>query len=251
MLAEPGVDETLRELMKSSEAAFERSHLEDLFQDYGAGSPVQLFDRLLDSNILQNIGQRFFGLSHHGRRLQLLISAINGTDIEDVFYRLRRIDGHSPVYELVRQGMTTRFFDTLLDRHGFGTLYICSPWINPTDRDCSKLKYAMKVEEERTGTRPTLQVVTRPPESHPQGTETGLRCFREVGATIYYHKRLHSKLYIREPGLSGGLLLAILGSENLTRSNLLELGIMVNGDDGVVNQLIRYFADLANMSDEA
>ena len=216
---------------------FRNRLLENLFQDYGAGSPVQLFDCLLHSNVLQNIGQRF-GLSDHGRKLLLLISAINGADIEDVFYRLRRIDGHRPIYELVRQGMTTRFFDTLVDRRGFGALYVCSPWINPTDKDCSMLKYAVTTEEKRTGTRPTLQVVTRPPESQPMGIETGLKCFKEVGATIYYHKRLHSKLYIREPGLSGGLLLAILGSENLTRSNLLELGIMVNGDDRVVNQLI-------------
>lgn len=250
VLAEPGVDETLNELMKSSEAGFDRNHLENLFQDHGAISPVQLFDRLLHSNVLQIIGQRF-GLSDHGRKLSLLISAINGADIEDVFFRLRRIDGQRPTYELVRQGMTRVFFDTLLERPRFGALYVCSPWINPTDADCRKLKYAMTVEERRTGVRPRLHVVTRPPEDQPIGIERGLDCFREVDATIYYHKRLHSKLYIREPGLDGGLLLAIVGSENLTRSNLLELGIMVSGDDRVVNQLIRHFADLANISDEA
>ena len=249
VLAEAGVDETLDDLMKSSEAAFDRNDLENLFQDHGATSPVHLFDRLLLSNVLQTIGQRF-GLSDHGRKLSLLISAINGADIEDVFFRLRRIDGQRPAYELVRQGMTKVFFDTLLDRPGFGALYICSPWINPTDADCGKLKYAMTVEERRTGIPPRLQVLTRPPENQPRGTETGLECFREVGATFYYHKRLHSKLYIREPSLDGGLLLAIVGSENLTRSNLLELGIMVNGDDRVVNRLIRHFADLANMADE-
>ena len=250
VLAEPGVDETLVELMKPSEAGFDRNHLENLFQDHGAKSPVQLFDRLLHSNVLQTIGQRF-GLSAHGRKLSLLISAINGADAEDIFFRLRRIDGQRPAYELVRQGMTKAFFDSLLERPRFGALYVCSPWINPTDADCKKLNYAMTVEEKRTGVRPRLHVVTRPPAGQPHGTEKGLDCFREVGATVYYHKRLHSKLYIREPSLDGGLLLAIVGSENLTRSNLLELGILVNGDDRIVNQLIRHFTDLANISDEA
>ncbi len=250
VLGELGVDETLDELMRSSEAAFDRNHLEDVFQDHGAVSPAQLFDRLLNSNILQTIGQRF-GLSAYGRKLSLLISAINGADIENVFFRLRRIDGQQPTYELVRKGMTTEFFTSLIDRPGVGALYICSPWINPLEEDCKRLKYAMTDEERRTGIRPRLQVVTRPPETQPRGTETGLDCFREVGGTVYYHKKLHSKLYIREPGLNGGLLLAIVGSENLTRSSWLELGIMVNGDDWMVNQLIGYFVNLANISTEA
>ena len=250
VLGEPGVDETLDELMKSSEAAFDRSHLENLLQDHGTVSPVQLFDRLLYSNVLQNIGQRF-ALSAYGRKLSLLISAINGADIEYVFLRLRRIDGQGPTYELVRQGMTTEFFSSLIDRPGFGALYVCSPWINPLEEDCKRLKYAMTEEERRTGIRPRLQVVTRPPENQPRGTETGLDCFREVGGIVYYHKRLHSKLYIREPGLNGGLLLAIVGSENLTRSSWLELGIMVNGNDRIVNELIRYFNNLANIATEA
>ena len=250
VLAEEGVDESLDQLMKSSEAAFDRTVLENLFQDHGAISPTQVFDRLLQSNVLQGIGERF-GLSRHGRRLSLLISAINGADVEDVFFRLRGIEGQQPAYELVRQGMTSVFFDTLLDRGGFGSLYICSPWINPTDPDCSKLKYAMTVEERRTGSQPKIQVVTRPPEDQPRGTESGLDCFRQVGATIYYRKRLHTKLYIREPALDGGVLLAIVGSENLTRSNLLELGIMISGDDRVVNELVRHFVELVNFSDEA
>lgn len=250
VLSERGVDETLDELMKSSEAAFDRNHLENLLQDHGTVSPVQLFDSLLHANVLQHIGRRF-GLSVYGRKLSLLISAINGADIEDVFFRLRRIDGQRLTYELVRQGMTTEFFKSLIDRPGFDTLYVCSPWIHPLEDDCKRLKYAMINEERRTGIRPKLQVLTRPPESMPRGIETGLDCFKEVGGVVYYHKRLHSKLYIREPGLNGGLLLAIVGSENLTRSSLLELGIVVNGDDRIVHQLIRYFVDLANMATEA
>lgn len=250
LLAEQGVDEALDELMKSSEAAIDRIGLENLLLDYGAIRPDDVLDRLLRSNVLQVVGSRF-GLSAHGRRLALLISAINGADVEDVFLRLRRIDGQRPAYELVKQGMTSVFFDTLLDGGGFGALYVCSPWINPTETDCGKLKYAMTAEERRTGTQPKVLVLTRPPEDQPAGTETGLNCFRQVGATIYYRKRLHSKLYIREPALDGGVLLAIVGSENLTRSNLLELGIMIRADDRVVNELVRHFLEVVNISEEA
>ena len=249
VLAESGVDETLDELMKSSEAVFERNELENLFQDHGATSPSELIDSLLHSNVLQAIGQRF-GLSDNGRKLSLLISAIDGANIEDVFRRLRRIDGHRLAYELVRQGMTNIFFDTLITNPGFSALYVCSPWINPTDKDIARLKYAMIHQERRNGERPELLVITRPPEIQPPGIESGLASFRELSARIYYHKRLHSKLYIREPDPSGGVLLAMVGSENLTRSNYLELGIMINGDDQIVNQLIRHFVELANISEE-
>ena len=64
------------------------------------------------------------------------------------------------------------------------------------------------------------------------------------------NKKVHSKLYIREPDSAGGLMLAIVGSQNLTRSRMLELGILIKGDDQVVNQLVRHFVDLSNVSEE-
>lgn len=249
VLAESGVDTTLDALMKSSEPSFERTQLENMFLDNGAVSPSDLFDRLLHSNVLQSIGERF-GLSANGRRLSLLLAAINGADIHDTYLRIRRIDGIAAAYELVRQGMTRLFFESLVDSPGFGTLYVCSPWINPSERDIAKLKYAVLKQEERRGALPEILVITRPPDDRPKGAEDGLQPFRDVGAKVYYNKKVHSKLYIREPDVGGGTLLAIVGSENLTRSNYLELGIQISGDDQIINQLIKHFLELTNISEE-
>ncbi len=249
ILAESSVDQTLDILMRSSAAAFERSELENFFLDRGAQDPDETFDRLLHANVFQAIGNRF-GLSQNGRKLALLISAINGADVHDVFRRIRRIDGHDQFYELVREGMTSRFFNSLLDRPGFNALYICSPWINPSVKQARRLKFAALKQEERTGIAPGIFVITRPPKDQPEGTENGLEPFRQLNAKIFYNKKVHTKLYIREPDSAGGVLLAIIGSQNLTRSTHLELGILIKGDDQLVNQLIAHFLELSNASEE-
>ena len=185
VLAKPGVDQTLGFLMASSEAAFDRNELEDMFLDHGADSPGDLFDRLLYSNVFQSVGSRFV-LSQNGRKMSLLIDAINGTDLNDVFQRIRRIDGYAVAYQLVREGMTSLFFNSLIDRPGFSTIYICSPWINPTEKQVKKLIYAAILQERQGGIVPEILVITRPPEVHPKGTEKGLEPFRKLNAKIFY-----------------------------------------------------------------
>lgn len=248
-LAKSGVDRTLDTLMASSEAAFAKSELENMFLDHGALSSGQLVDRLLHFNVLQAVGDRF-GLSQYGRKVSLLVGAINGADVEDVFRRIRRIDGSEFGYDLVQQGMTSLFFDSLLEKPGFHILYICSPWINPSERQIRKLKYAFFEQQMRRDVGPDILVITRPPEDQPGGTEKGLAVFRELNAKIFSNRKVHSKLYIREPDLAGGVLLAIVGSQNLTRSAMLELGILIKGDNQIVNQLIAHFVDLSNISEE-
>ena len=183
-LAETGVDKTLDVLMASSEASFERNELENFFLDHGARSPGQLFDRLLHSNVFQAIGSRF-GLSQNGRKLSLLIGAINGADINDAFQRIRRIDGNDLSYQLVQHGMTSLFFDSIVERPGFNSLYVCSPWVNPSEKDASKLKWAVMRQQDRTGVSPEIFVITRPFEDQPEGTKKGLEVFRQLNATIF------------------------------------------------------------------
>ena len=249
VLAKRGVDRTLSFLMSSSDSTFERSELENMFLDYGAHAPSELFDHLLDSNIFQAIGTGF-ALSQNGRKMSLLMQAINGADLNEVYRRIRRIDGDDVAYQLVREGMTSIFFNSLSERPRVGTLYICSPWINPTEKQAKRLMYAALMQERRTGAIPDILIVTRPSKDQPPGTENGLETFRKLKAKIYYNKRVHSKLYIREPDSSGGAMLAIVGSQNLTRSRMLELGILIKGDDQVINQLVRHFLDLSNASEE-
>jgi hypothetical protein len=65
-----------------------------------------------------------------------------------------------------------------------------------------------------------------------------------LGAQVVEKPALHSKLYMREPGPSGGLTLAIVGSENLTRPKWIELGIQIRNDSHIFSRLRSYFFDI-------
>lgn len=246
----PGVGKALQGLVASSASSLERAKLADHMQDHGVGKPEEVIDELLSLHILQHTGAGIL-VSNHGHRVALLLEALEGGDITDVFHRLRRLDGAGEQYELVRQGMTTRFVESLNERPGFGRLYFCSPWINPTNKEAALLKYALMQMQKRG--KPEVLVITRPPYEQPDGIKAsniGLQPFRDIGAKIHLVKRLHTKLYIREPDENGGQLMAIVGSENLTQSNYLELGLQINGDGRLIAQLIAHFYELASYSAE-
>ena len=246
LLAAPGVDLTLRDLASSPDAAYHRIQLEDTLYGHGASAPHSLLDRLINANLLQWIGDRL-ALSQSGRKTQLLLQAIEGGDLEDIYRRLQRVDGRPP-YELVREGMTEAFFAGLTQASGrLGRLYLCSPWINASVRAIKHLQYAFLQRPKLATSAPELLVVTRPPRND---ANPSLTAFHSLGAQVFYQPRLHSKLYIREPDQNGGTLVAVVGSQNLTRSKYLELGIRIAGDDQLVRQLIRYFMELTNVSTE-
>ena len=67
---------------------------------------------------------------------------------------------------------------------------------------------------------------------------------RSLGADIVLNPRVHAKLYIREPGPSGGLQAAIVGSENLTIPKYAELGLKVTNDRGMIDKLVEVFFDI-------
>lgn len=247
LLATPGVDLTLRQLASSPDTAYHRVQLEDTLYGHGASAPHSLLDRLINANLLQWIGDRI-AISRNGRKTQLLLQALEGGDLADIYRRLQRVDGR-PSYELVREGMTEAFFAGITQAAGrLGTLYLCSPWINASKRAIQNLQYSLLQRPRHSANEPELLVLTRPPGD---GVDpSSLAPFRSLGARVFYHPRLHSKLYIREPDQSGGTPLAIVGSQNLTRSKYLELGIRIAGDDQLARQLIRYFMELANVSVE-
>lgn len=249
IVGKSGAAESLQYLMTSSETAYFRTDLEDIFQEKGAVAPTATIDQFLVANLLEFHGERI-GISTFGRRTALVVEVLNGGDVHEVYRKLRRLDGASDMYELVHQDMTKVFFQTLLDRPRFGRLYICSPWVNPSKKEAASLKHAVMRVENETGRMPEVLVVTRPPQAMPAGTEKGLEVFIEIDAEIFFHPRLHSKLYVREPDIGGGYSLAIIGSQNLTKSNMLELGIRINADSYLINQLIKYFYDLMNWSTE-
>jgi hypothetical protein len=154
----------------------------------------------------------------------------------------------------LRRGITGLCLNTLAERPYFGRLYFCSPWINLNEREAALVRHGMLQSQKRARRKdPEVLVITRPAEDNPTGirmTGLGIRPLTDLGAQIYYLKNLHSKLYIREPDENGGYSVAIVGSENLTQSNYLELGIQISGNDQIISQLISHFLELSSYSYE-
>lgn len=242
----PGSFEFLSALESQPATALAEDDTLALMVQAGVEAPETTLSDFMAAGLLAPYGHRI-GLTTFGIRTKLLLEVLNGGDLRDVYRRLGRYDSTLRMYELVREGMTSQFLESINDRPGFSRLYFCSPWINLETRQQDTLACAI-MREERRGGRPELYVICRPIESTANREVDALAPFRGLGATILLNGRLHTKLYIREPDRNGGYSMAIVGSQNLTRSQYLELGIRVNADSAMISQLIRYFWDLANAS---
>lgn len=242
-----GAFDFLREIEASSSAALTPEEVLAMMARAGVEDPPTLLTDFLASNLLQRLGDGV-GLTTLGITTVLLLEALNGADVRAIYRRLSHYDSTLRMYELVREGMTGQFLRSINDRPGFARLYFCSPWIGLDAKQRAMLVHAV-VQEEKQGHAPELLVITRR-DGATQRPPAGVEVFRELGATIFLNQRLHTKLYIREPGRSGGYPMAIVGSQNLTRSQYLELGIRINADSVMVDQLIAYFWELCNASVE-
>ncbi len=138
--------------------------------------------------------------------------------------------------------MTSRFIKGLLTDPGFQRTYICSPWINLLKKDLGRLMVALDKAARSLARDPEILILVQTPKI-PE-VKHCLEVLKSMGARVVEKPRLHSKLYMREPGPPGGLSLAILGSENLTRPKWIELGIEIRNDSHILSRLRRYFFDL-------
>lgn len=233
----------LRELeARRSDTLFRSDDLALMLRNHGIEDGPWAVEELVAANLLTRRGEDL-GISTSGIRAALLLEALNDGNIAEVFDRLAHYDSNLQRYSLIREGMTDHFLQSLVSRPGFRRLYICSPWINLAGKPLATLMSAI-LNEEKRGAEPELLVITRPVQGTATSAPAAVEPLRTLGASIFLHARLHTKLYIREPGPSGGDVLAIVGSQNLTQSRYLELGIRVNGDSRVIGELIRYFMDL-------
>lgn len=245
----PGAHGTLRAVDLSSDSVFSFDALADLMRAQGTMDVNETLKALIGNNLLHQ-APHGFEITHLGRRARLLLDALNGADLRDVWRRLGQLDPALRNYELLRNNLTDEFLNSLTSRPSFGRLYICSPWIS-FDRREEKLLASAMLQAERGGVRPEIWVVTRPEKGRIEATvPPGGRYLQQLGATVVLNRNLHSKLYIREPDPSGGYLMAILGSQNLTRSTYLELGIKIHADSVMISNLIAYFLELMSQSDE-
>jgi hypothetical protein len=159
-----------------------------------------------------------------------------------VFDELRLIETTLHRYELVREGMTSRFIKGLLTEPGFQRIYICSPWINLQKDDLGRLAVALDKARRSLARPPEILVLVQTPQI--PALRKSLEILKGFGAEIVEKPKLHSKLYMREPGPSGGLSLAIVGSENLTRQKWIELGIEIRNDSHILSKLRSYFLNV-------
>ena len=245
-LSAPGTYEFLSTLDQISATASPEEQILEMMAASGVEQPQHTFEDLVAAGVLQILGVEF-GLSTSGIRAFILLEALNGGDLRLAYQRLSNLDNTLHSYQLVREGMTDTFLENISARPGFARLYLCSPWIGLSDRNRALLVHALHAAESR-GERPELLVLARP--GGDGNAPPGIASLQELGATVFLNPRLHTKLYIREPGKWGGYSMAIVGSQNLTRSKYLELGIRINSDSTMVDRLIAYFWALSNESVE-
>src|SRR6266849_103779 len=241
--------ETLRALEASSQTAFSLEGMSALMSQCGVENPTPAIAEFVASNLLSRAGDRV-GLTTWGIRASLLLEALNGGDLKEIYRRLSQWDSTLRTYELVREGMTEMFLRNINERPGFRRLYICSPWISFNRRQEELLTHAIHQVERSRGVLPEILIITRPAGDDGARVPTSLTRLQELGATIFLNRRLHTKLYIREPDTSGGFSMAIVGSQNLTKSQYLELGVRINSDSEMIERLINYFLELTNHSRE-
>lgn len=245
ILGQPGVFPFLAELHSAQELLIDQ--VPDLMTDLGVAAPQSLLDKLKDISIVFEVTDKLY-LSDNGHEKWLLLQAINGLDPRQAFHQLARIDPSLFPYEIVTEGMTAEFIDSLDSYPTFRRVLICSPWIYLKKKTLQKFSYAVYKAQKRTGGQKVDIIVIAQPlkPRHPQYDDFKevLINLRKLGAEIVVHEKLHSKLYIRDPGAAGGISQAIFGSENLTSKRNIELGIRITNDSIMINNLIRYFFDL-------
>lgn len=240
LISRPAVTRTLLELARSAKAQAPEFYVEVL-RKCGCDIPKGVFGDLYVAGFFAGHPPELT-ISTRGHRTLLFTSGALGTPTEDVARELRTIERSLLQYELVREGMTSRFIKGLIQEPGFQRLYFCSPWINLQRDDLARLAVALDGARRVLPRAPEVFVLAKTPET-PEMRD-GLERMRSLGAVVVEKAKLHSKLYMREPGPAGGRWLAIVGSENLTRQKWIELGIEIRNDSDLLSRLRSYFFDI-------
>ena len=242
ILGSEGAFQVLGKLQRSSVTSYPTTELANLVESCGVADAAATVDQLLEANLLYRRPDGL-AITRFGIRTAFLLEAIHGGDLQDIWRRLSALHPGLRTFELIRNQLTMVFLTGLSRRPGFRRLFICSPWISLDEYQRQLLMHAVMREAD-----PEILVITRP--TSDGDPPRGVKPLLDLGATVFLNRSLHTKLYIREPDGNGGALVAILGSQNLTKSTYLELGIQIRGDSTLVQNLIQYFFDVSNESVE-
>ncbi|MCL0082437.1 hypothetical protein M1O14_01730 [Dehalococcoidia bacterium] len=217
-------------------------------------SDVQLLiPQLCSKGILIGTASGYY-ISSFGIRTAVLLRATNGDiPISEALRQLELLYPHVKPYQLVTQNVTAEFINHLSLRPDFIRLYICSPWIRLDDSSLRRFAAATHEADKKYPGAVQVSVITRPPEDGHEWSEqirNTLRALHRLGAIISTQRKLHAKLYIREPGPYGGLHSAIFGSENLTAAQNIELGIRIDNNNEILGKLTLFFREIEEEATE-
>ena len=184
-------------------------------------------------------------VSGRGRTCHCGVGVIEGGSIADTIDRLQEIDPSAKRITVVREGMTDAFLTLVRRLDAIRRIWICSPWVSLTTERLRNLAIGVERSRRESGYLPEVSVVTRPVADQPLGDKNEtLAYFSRINAVIRYKPNLHSKLYIVETASSPGQRQAFVGSENFTKPRFQEVGIRVNNDNQLIDDLVRYFLAL-------
>lgn len=228
-------------------ASFQSRKLLDMMDELDISDSSGLFDQLIGQGLFANAGGGSLSFTTKGIRTFFLLDAVNGADVEDVCKRLSNLYPNWGRYEVVRDRMTQEFIRELYDRPDFKRVYLCSRWMHLENRQKARFAQAVHWASEKNVVE--ILVVhgpVRPDDERDANLRDTLRFFNNLDAEIVINKRVHAKMYIREPGLSGGLMSAVVGSENLTIPKYAELGLKITNDRDLIGRLIQAFFDISS-----
>lgn len=203
-----------------------------------------LFSELAKSGLFIESPNGFY-ISSFGKKVTLLLRAINDhEEISEVFQQLTYLYPRLKPYELITENITDYFISSLYSRPDFIRICICSPWIRLDENHIEQIKNAIFRASKRY-INLQIFIITLPLERYRdrKATET-LKALKQIGAEIVINSRLHAKLYISEPGPSGGSYYAIFGSENLTGRRNIELAIKIENNNEILRKLSLYFHEI-------
>ena len=235
----------LLELIDGWDLAFPSTQVFAAMETLNISDPDIVFEQMTSEGLVIGAGGNTLSLSTKGRKSLLLLQAINGADVREVYRRLSSLYPTWRQYEIVRDRMTQDFIRELYDRPDFRRLYLCSRWIHLENRPKGRFAQAVHWASERNAVDILVihGPIRRGAERDAEMIET-LDFLKSLGAEIVLNRRVHAKLYIREPGASGGLQTAVVGSENLTIPKYAELGIRIVNDAEMIDKLIGVFFEI-------
>lgn len=220
-------DTSLRDSLANQAEAHRVPYLEEQFRRYNLVAEPDLL------------------VSGRGKACHCGVNIIEGSSIVDTIDRLYEIDPLAKRITLVRDGMTDAFLNLVRRVDAIRRIWICSPWVSLSKDRLRDFAIGIERATRETGFIPEVTVVTRPVQDQPLGDKNEtLAYLGRVNAVVKYVPNLHSKLYIVETASMPPQRQAFVGSENFTKPRYQEVGIRVNNDNQLIDDLVRYFLAL-------